>query len=58
MTKKDFEAIARILKHAPFSHKKDKSNVIEHFSVRLHLSNPKFKPGIFIKACGGEERCY
>ena len=52
MTKKDFEAIAAILKSIPLvPNSYGRERVINHFCIELKKSNPKFNKDLFIKAC-------
>jgi hypothetical protein len=50
MTRKDYQMIADVIKASRFGHSLEALAL--NLSVELKKDNPRFKPALFLKACG------
>lgn len=58
MTRKDFRLIADTLLHLPSFNstlRAHRTSTAKAFADALATTNPRFKRGVFLKACGVEE---
>lgn len=55
MTKRDYGLIARIM-HQAVIDQEARNNIALTACMHLKMDNPNFKPAMFIKACGADEK--